>query len=255
MCKTFTRHHRNHWKSKASPITSWYHLSLVLLAPWLTLQVAPETECGELGQVFFQRHSRSCSSSHPCAAWNVLSCLGKLSESEISSTVQTCSSGQELQGQQELNDESPVTSYFDISWYDYVLLKKLRKRSTNTMSWNPSKGVSKSETSTPINAIQPSNPLIAAHGTTGNRVEGDSGNDTLFGKRMEKPNSKSISDVWLVWQISCDNMSKRLCISQTWFKHVQTCFTLFHASSIFLPLNPLIHMQHACNTYALETKL
>ena len=131
----------------------------------------------------------------------------------------------------------------------------ITKWSTNRMSWNPSKGVSKSETSTPINAIQPSNPLIAAHGTTGNRVEGDSGNDTLFGKRMEKPNSKSISDVWLVWQISCDNMSKRLCISQTWFKHVQTCCILFHASSIFLPLNPLIHMQHACNTYALETKL
>ena len=122
MCKTFTRHHRNHRKSKASPITSWYHLSLVLLAPWLTLQVAPETECGELGQVFFQRHSPLCSSSHPCAAWNVLSCLGKLSESEISSTVQTCSSGQELQGQQELNDESPVTSCFDISLYDYTLL-------------------------------------------------------------------------------------------------------------------------------------
>ena len=35
------------------------------------------------------------------------------------------------------------------------------------------------------------NPFIAAHGATGIRVEGDSGNDTLFGKSMEKPNSKS----------------------------------------------------------------
>lgn len=45
---------------------------------------------------FSKRHSRLCS-SHPCAAWNMLSCPGKLSE--ISSTLQTCSSGQELQGQ------------------------------------------------------------------------------------------------------------------------------------------------------------
>ena len=38
--------------------------------------MAPETECGELCQVFLivfsKRHSRLCS-SHPCAAWNVLS--------------------------------------------------------------------------------------------------------------------------------------------------------------------------------------
>ena len=93
--------HRNNRKSQASSITSWYHLCFVLLAaPWLTLQVAPETEMRRavpgVFHCFSKRHSRLCS-SHPCAAWNMLSCPGKLSE--ISSTLQTCSSGQELQGQ------------------------------------------------------------------------------------------------------------------------------------------------------------
>lgn len=79
-----------------------------------------------------------------------------------------------------------------------------------------------------INAIQPSNPFIAAHGATGIRVEGDSGNDTLFGKSMEKPNSKSKSNVWLVFQISCDDIT-----SLNLANVIQTCSNFFHLVSCF----------------------
>ena len=88
-----------------------------------------------------------------------------------------------------------------------------------------------------INAIQPSNPFIAAHGATGIRVEGDSGNDTLFGKSMEKPNSKSKSNVWLVFQISCDditslNFGKR---DSNMFKLFSSCFMLQVSSYPLMP--------------------